>query len=314
VILNLNLSLYQLIHNNLDYSGSADYNIGSFNNFTPRSRLMLASFLLSLREGIEAALIIGIVLGALRKLNRTELVPAVWYGALCAVIVSLVTGVLLTVFGLSLEGAAEQIFEGVAMLLAATVLTWMIFWMSRQARSIKGELEAGVTHAASAGGRRALFGLAFLAVVREGVELALFLTAATFASDPESTILGAVIGLGTAILLGWSLFASTVRLDLRRFFQVTGFLLILFAAGLVAHGVHEFNEVGWIPPVIEHVWNLNPVLDENSTLGLMLKALLGYNGNPSLTEVLAYSAYYVAIFFGLRWTQRSVRVLEGQRI
>ena len=268
---------------------------------------MLASFLLSLREGIEAALIIGIVLGALRKLNRSEMTPAVWYGALSAVLVSLTTGVLLTAFGLSLEGAAEQIFEGIAMLLAASVLTWMIFWMNRQARSIKGELEAGVNRATSMGGTRALFSLAFLAVVREGIELALFLTATTFASDLQSTLLGTLLGLGAAVFLGWGLFASTRRLNLRRFFQVTGVLLILFAAGLVAHGVHEFNEVGWIPPVVEHVWDTNPIIDENSTLGLMLKALFGYNGNPSLTEVMAYLAYYVAIFFGLRWINRLVQ-------
>jgi high-affinity iron transporter len=267
---------------------------------------MLASFLLSLREGIEAALLIGIVLGALHKLNRSKMAPAVWYGTLSAVGVSIITGVLLTTFGLSLEGAAEQIFEGVAMLLAASVLTWMIFWMNRQGRSIKGELEAGVNRATSTGGVRALFGLAFLAVVREGIELALFLTAATFASEPQSTVLGALLGLGVAILLGWGLFASTVRLNLRRFFQVTGFLLVLFAAGLVAHGVHEFNEVGWIPSLVEHVWDVNPVLDEDSTLGAMLKALFGYNGNPSLTEVLAYLSYYVVIFFSLRAASRPV--------
>jgi high-affinity iron transporter len=261
---------------------------------------MLASFLLSLREGIEAALIIGIVLGALRKLHRTEMVPAVWYGALSAVLVSLIAGVLLTAFGLSLEGAAEEVFEGVAMLLAAAVLTWMIFWMNRQARSIKGELESGVDQALSTGGTRALFSLAFLAVVREGVELALFLTAATFASDPRSTILGSLLGIAVAILLGWGLFASTVRLNLRHFFQVTGVLLILFAAGLVAHGVHEFNEAGWIPSVVEHVWDINPILDEESTAGSLLKALFGYNGNPSLTEVLAYLAYFVVIYFSLR--------------
>jgi high-affinity iron transporter len=265
---------------------------------------MLASFLLSLREGIEAALIIGIVIGALRKMRRTELVPSVWYGTVSAVLVSLAGGVLLTAFGLSMEGAAEQIFEGVAMLLAAGVLTWMIFWMSRQARNIKGELESGVHKAAFEGGKRGLFALAFLAVVREGIELALFLTAATFASDARSTLLGALLGLGSAIVLGWGLFASTIRLDLRRFFQVTGFLLILFAAGLVAHGVHEFNEAGVIPSVIEHVWDFNPLLDENATLGSMLKALFGYNGNPSLTEVLAYFTYFVAIFFGLRLSNR----------
>jgi high-affinity iron transporter len=273
---------------------------------------MFASFLLSLREGIEAALIIGIVLGALRKLHRSEMAPAVWYGALAAVLASIFTGVLLTAFGLSLEGAAEQIFEGLAMLLAAAVLTWMIFWMNRQARSIKGELELGVQQATSTGSSRALFSLAFLAVVREGIELALFLTAATFASDPRSTILGSLLGLSSAVLLGWSLFASILQLDLRRFFQVTGFLLILFAAGLVAHGIHEFNEVGWIPPVVEHIWDVNHLLDENSTAGLLLKALFGYNGNPSLTEVVSYLAYFVLITLSVRSIRHPVAA-RGER-
>ena len=268
---------------------------------------MLPSYLLSLREGIEAALIVGIVLGALRQMRRTDLSSAVWIGVLSASMLSVLAGVLLTVLGLSFEGQSEQLFEGVAMLLAAGVLTWMIFWMSRQARNIKGELESGVHKAAFEGGRRGLFALAFLAVLREGIELALFLVASVFASDVQQTLIGAFLGLGTAILLGWSLFATTVRLDLRRFFQVTGFLLVLFAAGLVAHGVHEFNEAGVIPAVIEHVWDVNPLLDENATLGSMLKALFGYNGNPSLTEVLSYFAYFAAIFVGLRLSERNAR-------
>ncbi len=265
---------------------------------------MLASFLLSLREGTEAALIIGIVLGALRKMRRSDLSSAVWIGVLSASLLSVLTGVLLTVLGLSFEGQAEQIFEGIAMLLAAGVLTWMIFWMSRQAHTIKGELESGVHKAAFESRKRGLFALAFLAVLREGIELALFLVASVFASDVQQTMLGAFLGLGTAILLGWSLFATSIHLDLRRFFQVSGFLLILFAAGLVAHGVHEFNEAGVVPAVIEHVWDVNPILDETAMLGSMLKALFGYNGNPSLTEVLAYIAYFTAIFFGLHMFER----------
>jgi high-affinity iron transporter len=261
---------------------------------------MLPSYLLSLREGIEAALIIGIVLGALRQMRRTELVPAVWLGTLSAVALSILGGVLLTNLGLSFEGAAEPIFEGVTMLLAAALLTWMIFWMSRTARTLKSDLEADIHKAAFSTGKRAVFFVAFVAILREGIELALFLTASVFATDAVQTILGALLGLGTSILLGWSIFAAIIRLDLRRFFQVTGFLLILFAAGLVAHGVHEFNEIGWIPAVIEHVWDVNAIVDENSTFGLLLKALFGYNGNPSLTEMLAYAAYFVAIFFGLR--------------
>jgi high-affinity iron transporter len=145
--------------------------------------------------------------------------------------------------------------------------------------------------------------LAFLAVLREGVELALFLTAATFSSSARQVILGALFGLGTAAQLGWSLFATTVRLDLKRFFQVTGILLIFFAAGLVAHSMHEFIELGWVPPVIAHVWNLNHILNDQSTLGQLMAALFGYNGNPSLTEVMVYAAYFAIVVLGLRWAR-----------
>jgi high-affinity iron transporter len=120
-----------------------------------------------------------------------------------------------------------------------------------------------------------------------------------------------MLGLGTAFILGWSLFSTTIRLDLRRFFGVTGALLILFAAGLVAHGVHEFNEVGWIPALVEHVWDINFFLDENSTLGQLLKALFGYNGNPSLSEVLAYAGYFVAITIGLRRSRVTVASVQN---
>lgn len=265
---------------------------------------MLPSYLLSLREGLEAALIIGIVLGALRKIRRTDLAPALWLGTLIAVGFSILAAVLLTLFGLSLEGGAEQIFEGFTMLLAAGILTWMIFWMSGQARYLKGELEDGVNKAAASTGERAIFWLAFVAVAREGVELALFVTAAFFVGGNENiglntiqTLAGVVLGLGTSILLGWSLLATTVRLDLRRFFQVTGLLLILFAAGLVAHGIHEFNEINWIPSIVEHVWDVNAFIDEKSIMGELLKTLLGYNGNPSLTEMIGYFGYLITVTF-----------------
>ncbi len=276
---------------------------------------MLPSYLLSLREGLEAALIIGIAVGALRKIRRTDLSPALWLGTLSAVAISILAAVLLTNFGMSLQGEAEKIFEGLTMLIAAGILTWMIFWMSRQSRTLKAELEEGVNKAAVSTGKRALFWLAFVAVAREGIELALFLTAAFFVGDQSQitantaqTLAGAILGLGTAILLGWTLFATTVRLDLRRFFQVTGALLIMFAAGLVAHGVHEFNEVSWIPAVIEHVWDVNAFVDENSLPGQLLKTLFGYNGNPSLTEVISYFVYLAAIIFVLRRESRKVEV------
>ncbi len=284
---------------------------------------MLPSYLLSLREGLEAALIIGIVLGALQKIRRTDLVPALWLGTLSAVGVSILAAILLTMLDLGFEGKAEQIYEGITMVLAAGILTWMIFWMNSQAKNIKSELEEGVNKAAAryATGKRAIFWLAFVAVVREGVELALFITAAFFAGNNDNlaantilTLAGVVLGLGASILLGWSLLAATARLNLKRFFQITGYLLILFAAGLVAHGIHEFNEAGWIPNIIEHVWNVNAIVDETSVFGELLKTLFGYNGNPSLTEIIGYLAYLASVMFIFtrNTVKREVKVAQPQ--
>jgi high-affinity iron transporter len=265
---------------------------------------MLPSFLLALREGLEAALIIGIVLGALQKIERPALRIQVWAGVGSAALISLAAALGINAAGAAFEGAAEEIFEGITMLLAAGVLTWMIFWMQRQARHLRSELETDVRQAVAHNGGWALFGLAFFAVVREGIELALFLTATALTAGAQQTLFGALLGLLAAISLGWAIFASTLKLDLRRFFQVTSVLLLLFAAGLVAHGVHEFNVVGWIPGVIEHLWDMNAILDENSTFGLLLKALFGYNGNPSLTEVLAYLLY----LSGIGWMMRKANL------
>ena len=264
---------------------------------------MLPTYLLSLREGLEAALIIGIVLGAVSKIRRNDLIPAVWFGTLSAIAISILTAILLTRFGMSLEDPAEAIFEGITMLIAAGILTWMIFWMGKQARFLKSELEEGVNKAAASTGKRAVFWLAFVAVVREGVELAIFITAAFFAGIQTNangniiqTLAGTILGIGTAAILSWTLFATAVRLDLRKFFQVTGILLILFAAGLVAHGIHEFNEVGWIPAIVEHVWDVNTILNEESLLGQLFQTLFGYNGNPALTEMIGYFTYVITIF------------------
>jgi high-affinity iron transporter len=259
---------------------------------------MLPSYILSLREGLEAALVIGIVLSSLRQMRRQDMTSAVWAGAGSAALLSLLLAILLTRLGLELKDPTEAIFEGITMLLAAGILTWMIFWMTQRARNMKAELESSV-QSASRTGKWSLFGLAFIAVLREGVELALFLTAATFSSTAYQTILGTFLGLGTAILLGWSFFATTVRLDLRRFFQVTGLLLILFSAGLVARGVSELVQVGWVPALIEHVWNLGGLVSTESVLGQTLGALFGYSANPSLMQVLAYAGYFVAVLLGL---------------
>jgi high-affinity iron transporter len=266
---------------------------------------MLAGFLLALREGIEAALIISIVLGLLKKMNRQDRTPVVWLGVAGAVVLSVAAAVLLEVIGAEFTGATEQLFEGLTMLLAAGVLTWMIFWMQKQGRQIQKGLEAEVRQALSGGQTVALFSVAFFAVLREGIELALFLTAVNFSSsaEGEASVLGwvgGVLGLIAAVVIGWLLYRSAIKLNLRRFFQFTSILLIFFAAGLVGHAVHEFNELGWIPSVVEHVYDLNHVVPETTIFGQFMRALFGYNANPSLTEMLAYVGYF-AIVLGLVW-------------
>jgi high-affinity iron transporter len=267
---------------------------------------MVPSFILSLREGVEAALIIGIVLASLRQMHRLELSTAVWAGTGSAALISLLIAILFTRLGLELKDPGEAIFEGITMLLAAGILTWMIFWMARRSRNMKAELESNVQRASQAG-KWSLFGLAFIAVLREGVELALFLTAATFSSSASWTILGGVLGLGTAILLGWSFFATTMRLDLGRFFQVTGFVLLLFAAGLVGRSAGELVLAGWIPALIGHVWDLGGLISEESVIGQTLGALFGYSASPSLMQILVYAAYFGTVLTGLLTTNRKRR-------
>lgn len=271
---------------------------------------MLAGFLLALREGIEAALIISIVLGMLKKMNRSDRARVVWLGVAGAALISVSVAIVLNVLGTEFEGAAEQAFEGLTMLFAAAVLTWMIFWMQKQGRQIQKGLEAEVREALSGGQTAALFSVAFLAVLREGIELALFLTAVNFSSPivggdaPILGWLGGILGLLAAAIIGWLMYESAIKLNLRRFFQYTSIILILFAAGLVGSAVHELNELNWVPMVVEHVYDLNHLVPETTLFGQFLRALFGYNANPSLTETLAYLAYFGVVFGLLQYFKR----------
>lgn len=261
----------------------------------------MGAALLTTREGLEASLIVGIVLAYLAKTDNRQQFRVIWLGTAAAVLVSAVSGAALFFTLGELEGRAEQIFEGAAMFSAVAVLTWMIFWMRKQARFLKGELESKLASAIAAGSAVGLASVVFFAVLREGVETALFLFAISESSTPLTTGIGAVVGLAISITLGAGLYLGTRRLDLRQFFTVTGMLLIVFAAGLLAHGIHEFQEAGLLPVTIERVWNTNGIVSDESTTGEFLKALLGYNGDPSFLEVLAWLAYLgAALWFFLR--------------
>ncbi len=273
---------------------------------------MAVGFLLTLREGLEAALLVGITLGVLQRMRQPELRRYIWFGVTAAALLSLVAAAGLQAIGATLSGRAEEIFEAVTMLLAAGVLTWMILWMQRQGRRTQMALEADVQDAAQRKQSWPIFLIAFTAVLREGIETALFLSAASMTARAADVLVGALLGLAAAVVLGYALYASTLRLNLRRFFQVTGVLLMLFAAGLVAHAVHELNEVGLIPAIVAPLWDINHVLDENSYLGLVSKALFGYNADPSLSEALAYLAYFgVLATMLLRMPRRPSRAGAG---
>ncbi|NDJ75427.1 MAG: iron permease [Chloroflexi bacterium] len=262
---------------------------------------MLASLLLTFREGLEAALVVGIILGYLHQIGHADRRRWVWAAVSVAVALSIVLAVGLHLLNQSFEGTTEYLFEGFAMLLAVVVLTWMIFWMRAQARHIKPALHADIQVAVRQRHNWALFGLAFLAVFREGVETALFLTAASFVSSELETVTGGLIGLTAAVVIGWLLYTGAARLNVRRFFDVTSVLLLVFAAGLFAHGIHEFQEAGWLPVFIEHVWDIKSIASDETTLGATLRVLVGYNDNPSLLEVVAYLGYWVGVLVAVNW-------------
>lgn len=253
---------------------------------------MAASLLITLREGLEAALIISIILAFLARLGRRDQFRDVWLGTALAVAVSLGVGAAIFWTVGELGGRAEEVFEGAAMLLAVGVLSYMVLWMRRQARYIKAQLESQVESALQTGSVLAMGLLAFIVVVREGIETVLFLFSAwRVAEDSQSLFLGGLIGLAIALAVGYSGYRGSRFINLRAFFNITGVLLILFAAGLLAHGLHEFQEAGLFPILREEVWNTNGVLNEKMGLGSFLKAIFGYNGNPELLEVLFYFGY-----------------------
>jgi high-affinity iron transporter len=262
---------------------------------------MLPSFVIALREGIEAALIVSIILAYLKQLGATDRARLVWWGTGLAVLLSAAVGTAIFAAGAEFEGEAEQVFEGLVTLAAVAVLTWMIFWMRRQSARIKSDLQEKVDTALVAGGL-ALAGLAFFAVLREGIETALFLFAAAKGTavegttvDASSQIIGAVLGLAVAIVLGVLLYRGGIRMNLRSFFRVTGLILIVVAAGLLAYSLHELQEAGWLPILEGHAFDLSASLPDDEGVGAILRGIVGYNADPTWLEVVGWLAYLVMV-------------------
>src|SRR3954464_950131 len=205
----------------------------------------MGAFVIVLREAFEASLVLGIVFAFLHKTGlAARHGRAVWLGTASAAVLSAAVGALLFATVGELEGTAEQLYEGVAMLIAAVVVTWMVFWMRKQARTIGGALRVQVGDAVAHGGGFALAAVAFVAVAREGLETALFLFVSVGDNGVAPTVVGGALGLLTAIALGVGLYRGSLKLDLRKFFLITGLLVIAFAAYLLVGALHEFGEAG----------------------------------------------------------------------
>jgi len=258
---------------------------------------MIESFVIALREGIEAALIVGIILGYLKKVGAETLAKPVYYGVGLGVLASIGVAGLFLLLRVEFEGKYEQLFEGITMLVAAVILTTMILWMRNNSKTFSEDMREKVETALTKRQSYGLASLAFVSILREGIETVLFLGSASFTSSGVQLLVGGGLGLGLAVLIGVAIMKYSVRLDLRTFFNVTGILLILFAAGLVGRGILEFQEAGVIAPVIEHVYDINWLINGQSNAGNLLTALLGYDASPSLAEILGYVGYWVLISF-----------------
>jgi len=278
---------------------------------------MGAAFLITLREGLEAALIVAIVMAYLRQLGRADQFGWVLAGALAGVATSIVAGAAVYLAVGELEGRAEEFTEGTIALAAVAVLTWMVFWMRRQARAIGGTLRHQVDRALATGAVLGLVSIVFVGVVREGLETALFMLTVLFDAGTVSTATGALAGTAMAIVLGYGVYRGGQRINLRLFFQLTGGLIIIFAAGLFGRGVHELQEVGVLGSPHGPVWDVagNAVVGHGHVADF-LKGLLGWSAEPSVEQLIVWAAYLVTavwfFYFGQLPAALSLRIEAGQ--
>lgn len=265
---------------------------------------MSATFFITLREGLEAALIVGIIAAYLVKVERRDLLKPVALGVALAVGLCLAVGMVVVATIGRLPHQAQATLEGIAAVAAVVVVTWMLFWMRRQGRSLKGELEGDLAAAIASGTALGLVAMAFLAVIREGLETVLFLGAVvTSRGDTAAALLGGIAGLAVAVTIGWAIFALGMRVNLRRFFTWTGVLLIFVAAGLVMYAVAEFTEAGLLP-ASGTIIDLGATLPVSSPLGSLLAGLLGYQSAPSALQLVAYFAYLVPVLIFFVFDER----------
>ncbi len=267
---------------------------------------MLANYLIGLREGLEATLVVVILVAYLVKSERRGLLGRIWAGVAIAVGVSLAFGALLTFGPRGLSFEAQETIGGVLSIVAVGFVTWMVMWMARSARSLSGELKGRVDTAAAAGGVSLVL-VAMLAVGREGLETALFLWAATQAADSTTgPLLGAALGLATAVLLGYLFYKGAVKINLGKFFTWTGAILIVVAAGVLSYGVHDLQEAGILPGLNNLAFDVSNVIEPGSWIGVVLKGTFNFSRATTWLEAVVWVVYVaVTMTFFFRQVRRT---------
>lgn len=253
---------------------------------------MFANFLIGLREGLEASLVVGILVAYLVKTGRRDQLPRIWLGVGIAVVVSFAFGAALTFGPRGLTFEAQEAIGGTLSIVAVAFVTWMVFWMARQARNIKGELESRVDVAAAGGVGLTI--LALLAVGREGLETALFIWAATRATgETVAPLLGALLGLVVSVVLGVLVYRGALRLDLRKFFTWTGGFLVVVAAGVVSYGVHDLQEAAILPGLHDVAFDVSETIPPGSWYGTLLKGTVNFNPRTTWLQLACWLLYLV---------------------
>jgi high-affinity iron transporter len=272
---------------------------------------VIPTFVIGLREGVEAALIVGIVAAFLRGEGRRDALRWVWVGVALATALCLAVGVGLDVLSRELPYREQEALETIVALVAVAVVTWMIVWMRRHARRLRGDLEQGVGAALARGSVVALVAMAFFAVLREGFESAVFLLAAFDASTSRGAALGgALLGFAVAAGLGWGIYRGGIRIDLARFFRITGIVLVLVAAGLVASAAHSAHEAGWVGVLQGQAVDLTWLVAPGSIRSALLTGMLGLQPRPTTMEVVAYVAVALPLLAYVLWPARGGALLR----
>lgn len=262
---------------------------------------MLANYLIGLREGLEAALVVSILVAYLVKTDRRELLPRIWVGVAIAVLVSLGFGFALFFGPRGLTFEAQEMIGGTLSIVAVALVTWMIFWMARAARSLSGELRGQIDQAAE-GSWWGLVLVAILAVGREGLETALFLWSATEAvsRDANATwqpLVGAALGIATAVVLGYLLYRGAISINLSTFFTWTGGFLILVAGGVLSYGVHDLQEAGVLPGLNNLAWDVSDTIDPSTWYATLLKGIFNFSPATTVLEAVVWVLYVVPVMY-----------------